>query len=127
MFDYLGFGLILGMDWLSLYDAHIYCTNRIVTLKYPECKERNRIVLDAVYSVDTCGMLCLIEFIEEEVAKVPIVRDFADVFESVKGLPLRRAAEFRIDLVPGTSPVSWTPSRMLVPKQIELKCQLEEL
>lgn len=24
MFDYLFFGLILGMDWLSLYDTHIY-------------------------------------------------------------------------------------------------------
>lgn len=30
VFEYLGFGLILSMDWLSLYDAHIYYTDRIV-------------------------------------------------------------------------------------------------
>lgn len=84
-------------------------------------------MLDAVHSTDTCGMLYSMESIEEEVAKVPIVRDFTNVFESIKGLPPRRVIEFRIDLIPSASPVSRPPSRMSVPEQIELKCQLEEL
>ena len=55
------------------------------------------------------------------------LRDFANIFESMEGLPPRRAVDFHIDLVPSASPASRPSSRMSVPKQIELKCQLKDL
>ena len=49
---------------------------------------------------------------------VPIVQDFADVFsKDLLGLPPKREIEFRIDVVPGTNPISKHPYRM-VPVEI---------
>ena len=36
VFEFLGFGLILGMDWLSRFDAWIFCAERVVSLRHPE-------------------------------------------------------------------------------------------
>lgn len=112
VFEYHGYGLILSMDWLSLYDAYIYCSNMIVTLKYLECWERIRIALETIDGYDSCGTLCSLETIMEEISRVSIIRDFADIFESMKGLPPRQAIEFHIYLVPSVSPVSRQSSSM---------------
>ena len=32
---YLGFGMILGMDWLNRYEAHILCPERTIHLRHP--------------------------------------------------------------------------------------------
>ena len=58
---------------------------------------------------------------------VEVVREYPDVFQEISGLPPKRVVEFRIDLVPGTAPVSKAAYRM-APKQLdEMKKQLEEL
>ncbi|WVZ89402.1 hypothetical protein U9M48_035815, partial [Paspalum notatum var. saurae] len=63
----------------------------------------------------------------QALAKIPVVCDYPDVFpEELPGLPPDRDVEFRIDLVPGTSPVSRRPYRMAPDELRELKVQLQE-
>src|ERR1044072_6059787 len=60
--------------------------------------------------------------------ELPVVNEFPEVFpEDVSEFPPEREVEFAIDLIPGTSPVSMTPYRMLASELSELKKQLEEL
>ena len=59
---------------------------------------------------------------------IPIVKEFPDVFlDDISGLPLDRAIEFVIELIPGTEPISIPPYRMAPAELKELKVQLEEL
>ena len=112
VFECLGFDIILGMDWLERYEAHLSCLDRVVTLKHPSFKGLVNITLDT-QGPNAHGSLHSIESREDdEIARVPVVRDFGDVFEPVTGLPPKRAVEFRKDLVPGAQPVSRPPYRM---------------
>ena len=44
---------------------------------------------------------------------IPVVCEFPDVFlDELLGLPPNRDVEFRIELVPGTTPISRRPYRM---------------
>ena len=53
---------------------------------------------------------------------------FPDVFlDELPGLPPDRDAEFKIELVPGTTPISRRPYRMPPNELAELKIQLQEL
>jgi len=62
------------------------------------------------------------------VAEIPIVCEFPDVFlEDLPGLPPDRDIEFKIDLIPGTAPISRRPYRMPSNELAELKKQLQEL
>ncbi|WVZ81088.1 hypothetical protein U9M48_028509 [Paspalum notatum var. saurae] len=63
----------------------------------------------------------------QALAKIPVACEYPDVFpEELLGLPLDRDVEFRIDLVPGTAPVSKRPYRMALDELKELKTQLQE-
>ncbi|WVZ63695.1 hypothetical protein U9M48_013308 [Paspalum notatum var. saurae] len=63
----------------------------------------------------------------DEIKKIPVVCDFPDVFpEELPGLPPDRDVEFRIDLIPGTAPVSKRPYGMAPDELKELKIQLQE-
>ncbi|XP_058760552.1 uncharacterized protein LOC131633895 [Vicia villosa] len=59
-----------------------------------------------------------------DLREIPVVCEFP---EDITSLPPEREAEFSIDLVPGTAPVSITPYRMSPIELRELKSQLEEL
>ena len=98
VFDFVGFGIILGMDWLERYDARIFCPDRKISLRHPNSLSR------IIYSVENselsaCTLLGAIE-VEKELNRVFVAKEFADVFEPVTRLPPKRAVEFRIDLVP---------------------------
>ncbi|WVZ70627.1 LOW QUALITY PROTEIN: hypothetical protein U9M48_019275 [Paspalum notatum var. saurae] len=63
----------------------------------------------------------------QEIKKIPVVCEFPDVSpEELPGLPPDRDVEFKIDLVPGTAPVSRRPYRMAPDELKELKTQLQE-
>ncbi|WVZ52490.1 hypothetical protein U9M48_003544, partial [Paspalum notatum var. saurae] len=63
----------------------------------------------------------------QALAKIPVVYDYLDVFsEELPGLLPDRDVEFKIDLVPGTAPVSRRPYRMAPDELRELKVQLQE-
>nr|GFD42270.1 putative reverse transcriptase domain-containing protein [Tanacetum cinerariifolium] len=47
---------------------------------------------------------------EKRVEDVPVIRDFPEVFpEDLSGLPPPRQVEFRIDLIPGATPIFQSP------------------
>jgi hypothetical protein len=64
----------------------------------------------------------------KEIADVLVVCEFPDVFpNNLPGLPLDRDVEFKIELLPGTAPISRRPYRMPPNELAELKIQLGEL
>ena len=59
---------------------------------------------------------------------IPVVNEFLEVFsKELPGLPPDREIEFKIDLIPGTAPISKAPYRMAPSELKELKSQLQEL
>ncbi|GKE18448.1 hypothetical protein Tco_1426025 [Tanacetum coccineum] len=65
---------------------------------------------------------------EKRLENVPIVRDFPKVFpEDLTGIPPPRQVEFRIDLVPGATPVERAPYRLASSEMKELSKRLKEL
>ncbi|GJU91251.1 putative reverse transcriptase domain-containing protein, partial [Tanacetum coccineum] len=97
------FDVIIGMDWLSRYDAAILCG-----------KKKVRIPLEGKTLV-----------IEED---VPVIRDFLKVFpDELPGLSPPRQVEFCIDLIPGVTTVARAPYRLAPSKMKELSKQLQEL
>ena len=59
---------------------------------------------------------------------IPVVCEFPDVFEDeLPGLPPDRDVEFKIELLLGTTPISWRPYRMPPNQLAELKVQLQGL
>jgi hypothetical protein len=60
--------------------------------------------------------------------EIRVVNEYPDVFpDELPGMPPGRDIEFKIDLVPGTAPISKRPYRMDVKDLAELKKQIEEL
>ncbi|GJR53086.1 hypothetical protein Tco_1403607 [Tanacetum coccineum] len=65
---------------------------------------------------------------EPKLSDIFVVREFEDVFpEDLLRLPPQRQVEFRIDLVPGVTPVAKSPYRLAPSKMQELSGQLQEL
>ncbi|GJS59017.1 putative reverse transcriptase domain-containing protein [Tanacetum coccineum] len=65
---------------------------------------------------------------EPALSDIPIVRDFEDVFpDDLSGLLPQRQVEFRIDLIPGATPVAKSPYRLAPSEMQELSEQLQEL
>ena len=57
-----------------------------------------------------------------------VVCEYEDVFpDELPGLPLPRDVDFRIELHPGTLPISMTPHRMAPVEFQELKVQVQKL
>ncbi|GKB35706.1 hypothetical protein Tco_0880648, partial [Tanacetum coccineum] len=65
---------------------------------------------------------------EKRLEDVPVVQEFPKVFpEDLPGIPPTRQVEFRIDLVPGATPVARAPYRLAPPEMNELVDQLQGL
>ncbi|GJW76807.1 putative reverse transcriptase domain-containing protein [Tanacetum coccineum] len=65
---------------------------------------------------------------EPKSSDIFVIRDFTNVFpEDLLGLPPQRQVEFRIDLVPGVTPVAKSPYRLAPSKMQELSRQLQGL
>jgi hypothetical protein len=61
-------------------------------------------------------------------ADIPVICEFPDVFpDDLLGLPLDWDVEFKIELLPGTAPISRRPYRMPPNELAELKVQLNKL
>ena len=60
--------------------------------------------------------------------KIPVVREFPDVFpKELPGIPLEKEVDLSIEIVPVTAPVSRAPYKMAPSYLKELKVQLQEL
>ncbi|XP_057548972.1 uncharacterized protein LOC130827312 [Amaranthus tricolor] len=63
---------------------------------------------------------------EDEIGEIPVVKEFVDVFPyEIPEMPPMRELDFKIDLFPGTGPISKAPYRMAPAELQELKVQLE--
>ncbi|KAL5540030.1 hypothetical protein UlMin_046185 [Ulmus minor] len=140
------FDVILGMDWLSKYNATIHCKKRKVVFE-PHGKEKFELIGDPKQSrtpmisaikafkllANGCeGFLAsIVDNCEDGCSRpedVLVVKDYLEVFpEDLLGLPPDREIEFEIELLPGTQPISKAPYRMAPAELQELKKQLQEL
>ncbi|XP_057250763.1 uncharacterized protein LOC104884646 [Beta vulgaris subsp. vulgaris] len=138
------FDVILGMDWLSKYHAHMHCRDQKVTLRSP-CSKRisySGVVLKkGVKIVSALKMpklrqngehvfLCMVKDLTQEVKleDILVVLEYPDVFpDELLGIPPERDVEFSINLTPGTAPLSKSPYRIAPAELQELKTQLQEL
>ncbi|GJX72390.1 putative reverse transcriptase domain-containing protein [Tanacetum coccineum] len=112
------FDVIVGMDWLSKNKAEIVCHEKVVRIPL-EGGEILRIQGELTLGGTKTLMSTKVD--EPELSDIPIVRDFIDVFpEDLSGLPPQRQVEFRIDLIPGATPVAKSPYRLAPLKMQEL-------
>nr|ABA93571.1 retrotransposon protein, putative, Ty3-gypsy subclass [Oryza sativa Japonica Group] len=112
--------VILGMDWLARYKGVIDCANRKVTLTSND----GRVVTVHALSSESLRSSLNQMTLEE----IPIVRQYPDVFpDDLPSMPPKRDIEFRIDLVPGTTPIHKRPYRMAANELAEVKRQVDDL
>ncbi|XP_058741058.1 uncharacterized protein LOC131613401 [Vicia villosa] len=106
--------VILGMDWLSFNSVYIGCKEKAIFIPAEDTSSDDAITkLIEVLSKEPS--------VRVEFSEIPVVCEFPDVFPAdITSLPPEREAEFSIDLVPGTAPVSITPYRM---SPIELRTE----
>jgi hypothetical protein len=107
------------MSWLRKAKAVIHCAKGTIELTSSKGERfKVEITITAIYLVDG-------KFVDRIIR---VVRDFPDVvLEELLGMPPDRKVEFVIDLLPGITPISKRPYRMLVEEFKELKKQLTEL
>ncbi|XP_048570454.1 uncharacterized protein LOC125551359 [Triticum urartu] len=140
---------ILGMGWLEEHSPMTVDWRarfiETITLAGPirlnghdaasvVCETINSIQLQSLCSngaVSHIIHLCMIAP-EESTAPVPdciqkVVDDFADVFSEPKGLPLRRACDHKIPLIPRAQLVNIRPYRHKPEHKTEIEKQVEEL
>ncbi|KAI3821769.1 hypothetical protein L1987_09341 [Smallanthus sonchifolius] len=139
------FDIIHGMDWLSKHHAEVICDEKCIRIPLPSgdtlvifgekpCRGlqlmsctlaqnylRKKYVAFLAHVVDTKDK-------GNKLQDIPIIRDFPEVFpEDLPGLPPPRQVEFRINLVPGATPVAKAPYRLGPFEMQELASQLQEL
>ncbi|XP_052206818.1 uncharacterized protein LOC127811150 [Diospyros lotus] len=141
--DIQDFDIILGMDFLTKYNAKINCyltvelqaddgtwekfrgQNGSGRIKWITALKVVRMLGKGAYGY----LACVQEDNKKvELGEVAIVRDFPDVFpEDLPGLPPYREIELAIDVLPGIDPIS-IPSYRMAPAELrELKSQLQDL
>ncbi|XP_076946049.1 uncharacterized protein LOC143617341 [Bidens hawaiensis] len=100
------FNIIVCMDWLSSHRAKIVCFEK----KY------------------VAFVAHIVEKKEQKIEDIPVVREYPEVFPNdVSGLPPVHEVEFRIDLVPGATPIAKAPYCLAPSKMQELSTQLQEI
>ncbi|XP_071920676.1 uncharacterized protein [Coffea arabica] len=134
-----GYDLILGMDWVAKYHAHLDCSTKKVDFHIPgepilQLDVRGKLASTAlVFGIRARKLLSkgarvflamLINTPGEQlkVENVLVVCEFLEMFpEELTSLSPEREIEFKIDLHPGVEPISKTPYRMAPAELKELK------
>ncbi|XP_035838246.1 uncharacterized protein LOC118485856 [Helianthus annuus] len=135
------FDVIIVMDWLRKNHAEIVC-HGLVRLPLPSGDTlivygdrpskglRLMSCTQASRSLRKQNLAFLAHVVEqkgkgENISDVPVVCDFTDVFpEDLPSLPPPRSVDFRIDLVPGATPVTRAPYHLAPSELQELSSQL---
>src|SRR6185312_8442755 len=103
-----GIDIILGMGWMTKYDAVIQCAKRSVLLT-SSAGERFEFVATPPTSADCTVNQMKAALIED----IRIACEYSDVFpDDLSGMPPECDIEFIIDLLPGTAPIAKRPYRM---------------
>ncbi|GJS64992.1 putative reverse transcriptase domain-containing protein [Tanacetum coccineum] len=119
------FDVIIGMDWLAYHRALIDCYEKIVRIPLPNGEI---LEVQGERPEKDLGSLACIKADEKKLDDIRVVHGFPEVFpDDLLGLPHEREVEFRIDLIPGASPVVRSPYRLAPSEMLELSNQLKEL
>jgi hypothetical protein len=120
--------VILGMNWLTKYQASLSCNKRTVKLVSLSGEEvLVKLVLSRPRKGSYHQITAHIEEIEPPEA-IKVVSEFLNVFPGyLPGMPPKRKVEFAIELNPGPAPISKRAYRVSGPKLVELKKQIDEL
>src|SRR3954468_2661656 len=120
--------LILGMDWLKVHDATLYCGTKSVQLFHPSGEIVNhttRITQDAETQIFMMNALNVSTL--DGIENVLVVRDFPDVFpEELSGIPPIREVEFIIALKTDNFPIAKRPYKMPPHRLLELKEEIDK-
>ncbi|GJU64452.1 putative reverse transcriptase domain-containing protein [Tanacetum coccineum] len=146
------YDVIIGMDWLTNYQAVIDCAKKIVRIPFgneilifhgdgSRNKRGTRLNIISCtkaqkYLLQGCHLFLAHITVKEtgdkskkkQLQDVPIVKNFPEVFpEDLPGLPPTRQVEFHIDLVPVCWHLARAPYRLAPSEMKELADQLQEL
>jgi hypothetical protein len=114
----VGIDVILGMKWMSGNGVLIDTSTRVVMLRDPIDKKGFLVQLPRDIAIHNTANAALAKAIED----IPVVCEFSDVFpDDLLGLPLDREVEFKIELIPGMTPISRRPYKMPPNELAELK------
>jgi hypothetical protein len=120
--------VILGINWLTKYQAGLSYDKRTVRLMSWSGEE---VLVELVLSGPRKGSCHQITDHSEAVnplEAIKVVSEFSYVFpEDLPGMPPERKVEFSIELIPSTAPISKRAYRVSGPKLVELKKQVDEL
>ncbi|XP_058101925.1 uncharacterized protein LOC131246075 [Magnolia sinica] len=115
-----GFDVIFGMDWLTLVRAVMDCRDKTVTISIQGHASFTLKGRGKCQKFESMQALVEAEIVEATIGRIPVVRDFSEVFQEIPGLPTRCAVDFCIDLKLGTALIS-LPLFCMPP------CEMEEL
>ncbi|GJV26616.1 putative reverse transcriptase domain-containing protein [Tanacetum coccineum] len=99
------FDVVIGMDWLSKYQARIICDEKVI-------------------QIPINGETLIIRVMEKKsdekrLEDIPVVREFPEVFpEDLPSLPPVRQVEFQINLIPGATPIEVLSDQVLHPGKL---------
>jgi hypothetical protein len=114
----VGIDVILGMKWMSGNGVLIDTSTRVVMLRDPVDKKGFLVQLPHDIAIHNTANATLAKAIED----IPVVCEFSDVFpDDLPRLPPDREVEFKIELIPGTAPISRRPYIMPPNELAELK------
>ncbi|GKA38575.1 reverse transcriptase domain-containing protein [Tanacetum coccineum] len=102
---YGSFDVIVGMDWLSQHKAVIVCHEKVVEIPVADGRTLR------VHGERTVGIAKALKSVKEDEPKLGDIS----------------VVEFRIDLVPGATPIAKSPYRLAPSEMQELSGQLQEL
>jgi hypothetical protein len=120
--------VILGINWLTKYQASLNCDKRNVKLVSLSGDE---VLVELILSgpwKGSCHQITAHSEIVNPLEAIKVVSEFPDVFpEDLPGMPPERKVEFAIELIPGTTPISKRAYRVSGLELVELKKQIDEL
>ncbi|GKF77486.1 putative reverse transcriptase domain-containing protein [Tanacetum coccineum] len=119
------YDVIIGMDWLTKYQAVIDYAKKIVRIPFgseilifhgdgSRNKRGTRLNIISCTKAQKYLLQGCHVFLAHITIKETVVKNFPKVFpEDLPGLPPTRQVEFHIDLVPGAAPVARAPYRLV--------------
>jgi len=114
----VGIDVILGMKWMSGNGVLIDTTTHVVMLRDPNTKEAFLVQLPR--DIHICSTMNVVT--SRAIKDIPMVCEFPDLFPNdLPRLPADRDVEFKIELIPGTAPISRRPYRKPPNELAELK------